>query len=237
MVELIFIFIRNQYSSLLQNHQKLRSEYQKLLSVTSELTSGLEDVAQAGASRNTHVDWKNVKILCLYENDHVTSHLQILTKCVQLFPELFNKLPAPSSEVLAVTGPGPEWSCRTNTLLVSSPQPPSPAPAPSHQTPPPPPLPSNYAVVAAAPPPPRPPSPPLATPAITEEVQQLSADKLNYSAIHEELEGHSVRGKLLLMQALRWVHQHYREIKLWMFFNGIFFSSTSQKAINKNEFL
>ena len=65
MVELIFIFIRNQYSSLLQNHQKLRSEYQKLLSVTSELTSGLEDVAQAGASRNTHVDWKNVKILCI----------------------------------------------------------------------------------------------------------------------------------------------------------------------------
>ena len=33
---------------------------------------------------------------------------------------------------------------------------------------------------------------------------KLSADKLNYQAIHEELEGHSVRGKLLLMQALRW---------------------------------
>ena len=172
--------------------------------MTSELTSGLEDVAQAGASRNTHVDWKNVKITSCHDaNVHITSHLQILTKCVQLFPELFNKLPAPSNEVLAVTGPGPEWSCRTNTLLVSSPQPPS--PAPSHQTPPPPPLPCSYPV-AAAPPPPRPPSPPLVTPAITEEEQQLSADKLNYSAIHEELEGHSVRGKLLLMQALRWVH-------------------------------
>ena len=54
--------LRNQYSSLLQNHQKLRTEYQKLLSVTSELTSGLENVAQ---SKERDVDWKNVKILLM----------------------------------------------------------------------------------------------------------------------------------------------------------------------------
>ena len=53
---------RNQYSSLLQNHQKLRTEYQKLLSVTSELTAGLEDVAQARLGPGQgQVDWKNVK--------------------------------------------------------------------------------------------------------------------------------------------------------------------------------
>ena len=57
------INFRNQYSSLLQNHQKLRTEYQKLLSVTSELTAGLENVAQArlGPGQRT-VDWKNVKL-------------------------------------------------------------------------------------------------------------------------------------------------------------------------------
>ena len=52
---------RNQYSSLVQNHQKLRSEYQKLLSVTSELTAGLENLAvvKSGHSQPS-VDWKNV---------------------------------------------------------------------------------------------------------------------------------------------------------------------------------
>ena len=53
---------RNQYSSLLQNHQKLRTEYQKLLSVTSELTAGLENVAQTRQEPGQgQVDWKNVK--------------------------------------------------------------------------------------------------------------------------------------------------------------------------------
>ena len=33
----------------------------------------------------------------------------------------------------------------------------------------------------------------------------LKAEKLNYEAIQEELAGHSVRAKILLMQALRWV--------------------------------
>ena len=33
----------------------------------------------------------------------------------------------------------------------------------------------------------------------------LTAEKLNYEAIQEELAGHSVRAKVLLMQALRWV--------------------------------
>ena len=33
----------------------------------------------------------------------------------------------------------------------------------------------------------------------------LTAEKLNYEAIQEELAGHSVRAKILLMQALRWV--------------------------------
>ena len=54
--------LRNQYSSLLQNHQKLRTEYHKLLSVTSELTTGLENVAQ---SKDKDVDWKNVKIILI----------------------------------------------------------------------------------------------------------------------------------------------------------------------------
>lgn len=34
---------------------------------------------------------------------------------------------------------------------------------------------------------------------------ELKAEKLNYEAIQEELGGHSVRAKVLLMQALRWV--------------------------------
>ena len=33
----------------------------------------------------------------------------------------------------------------------------------------------------------------------------LKAERLNYEAIQEELAGHSVRAKVLLMQALRWV--------------------------------
>ena len=53
---------RNQYASLLQTHQTLRSEYQKLLSVTSELTAGLETVAQTRLGNSQQIDWKNVKI-------------------------------------------------------------------------------------------------------------------------------------------------------------------------------
>ena len=48
----------------------------------------------------------------------------------------------------------------------------------------------------------------MTTSAIARSTQanaHLCAEKLNYIAIQEELEGHSVRGKLLLMQALRWV--------------------------------
>ena len=33
----------------------------------------------------------------------------------------------------------------------------------------------------------------------------LKAEKLNYESIQDELAGHSVRAKILLMQALRWV--------------------------------
>ena len=53
---------RNQYASLLQTHQTLRAEYQKLLSVTSELTAGLETVAQTRLGNSQQIDWKNVKI-------------------------------------------------------------------------------------------------------------------------------------------------------------------------------
>ena len=53
---------RNQYASLLQTHQTLRQEYQKLLSVTSELTAGLETVAQTRLGNSQQIDWKNVKI-------------------------------------------------------------------------------------------------------------------------------------------------------------------------------
>ena len=52
---------RNQYASLLQTHQTLRSDYQKLLSVTSELTAGLETVAQTRLGNSQQIDWKNVK--------------------------------------------------------------------------------------------------------------------------------------------------------------------------------
>ena len=77
-----------------------------------------------------------------------------------------------------------------------SPDAPSP---PVHQTPPPSSS-SSYPLVPA------PPSqPPVSAP--SSDVP-LSPDKLNYPAIHEELEGHSVRGKLLLLQALRWVKRN-----------------------------
>ena len=52
---------RNQYASLLQTHQTLRSDYQKLLSVASELTAGLETVAQTRLGNSQQIDWKNVK--------------------------------------------------------------------------------------------------------------------------------------------------------------------------------
>ena len=56
---------RNQYASLLQSHQTLRQEYQKLLSVTSELTAGLESVAQTRLGNSQQIDWKNVKMKTL----------------------------------------------------------------------------------------------------------------------------------------------------------------------------
>ena len=52
--------LRNQYASLLQNHQRLRQEYQKLLSVTSELTAGLETVAMSKPGNTQPIDWKKV---------------------------------------------------------------------------------------------------------------------------------------------------------------------------------
>ena len=53
-------YLRNQYASLLQNHQRLRQEYQKLLSVTSELTAGLETVAMSKPGNTQPIDWKKV---------------------------------------------------------------------------------------------------------------------------------------------------------------------------------
>ena len=51
-----------------------------------------------------------------------------------------------------------------------------------------------------------PPAPPPSTARQTlTSFTGLEADKLDYQAIHEELSGHSVRAKVLLMQALRWV--------------------------------
>ena len=52
--------VKNQYANLLQNHQRLRQEYQKLISVTAELTSGLGGVAQARVGQEGEVDWKTV---------------------------------------------------------------------------------------------------------------------------------------------------------------------------------
>ena len=101
---------------------------------------------------------------------------QILTKCTDLFPELFNSTPAlpPPSSLPVNTHqplPPPDWS-KTDEIN-----------DPLNQT--------NH---------------PQATIAVTRhENQQLRAERLNYSAIQEELGCHSVRGKLLLMQALRWV--------------------------------
>ena len=102
---------------------------------------------------------------------------QILTKCTDLFPELFNSTPAlpPPSSLPVNTHqppPPPDWS-KTDEI----------SEVPLTQT--------NH---------------PPATIAVTRhDNQQLSAERLNYSAIQEELGCHSVRGKLLLMQALRWV--------------------------------
>ena len=122
---------------------------------------------------------------------------QILTKCIELFPELFNSsLPAPDNDLAISCAPPlpplppPDWSQRSCTLEVS-PDAPSP---PVHKTPPPPANPS-YPLVSA----------PHVLPPVPASDVPLSPDKLNYQAIHEELEGHSVRGKLLLLQALRWV--------------------------------
>ena len=42
---------------------------------------------------------------------------------------------------------------------------------------------------------------------VTRSPSDLKAEKLNYEAIQEELSGHSVRAKVLLMQALRWVRR------------------------------
>ena len=42
--------------------------------------------------------------------------------------------------------------------------------------------------------------------AVARSPSDLKAEKLNYEAIQEELSGHSVRAKVLLMQALRWVN-------------------------------
>ena len=116
-----------------------------------------------------------------------------------MFPELFtsNQLPAPSNDLPAITNvPPPDWSNRDTNVHIDMASPPvhhhqahldHPTSSPDVD---------NRVLVPS------------------NNVQQLqssslsdvklSADKLNYEAIHEELEGHSVRGKLLLMQALRW---------------------------------
>ena len=46
---------------------------------------------------------------------------------------------------------------------------------------------------------------------------KLSVATLNYMAIQEELEGHNVRGKLLLIQALRWVKYQFNPIQCWKY--------------------
>ena len=145
------------------------------------------------------VDWKNVGGNTNYETPFLNCQFQILSKCIELFPELFNSaLPAPDNDLAVSCNPltelpAPDWSQRSSTLELS-PDAPSP---PVHQTPPPPS--SSYPLIAA------PPSQPAGPPPSSDV--PLSPDKLNYQAIHEELEGHSVRGKLLLLQALRWVNQ------------------------------
>ena len=114
---------------------------------------------------------------------------------MDLFPELFtsNQLTDPSNDLPALTNvPPPDWSNRDTNIHIAMPSPPihhldhpSPAGDDDNKVL----VPSNNVKQ-------------LQSSSLSDV--KLSADKLNYEAIHEELEGHSVRGKLLLMQALRW---------------------------------
>ena len=119
-----------------------------------------------------------------------------MTKCIGLFPELFNgnlSLPEPSAslsppgETPVCAASPPDWSVRPKIPDNDLPSPPS-QPQQSQE---------NFPIV------------PLTSRSLTLNIEpkvELCGEKLNYLAIHEELEGHSVRGKLLLMQALRWVN-------------------------------
>ena len=99
---------------------------------------------------------------------------KILTKCVELFPELFksNKLTEEKAESLAITEvSAPDWARDTKEEEEER--------QPVCQPPP----------VASV-----------------TSYTALEPHKLDYEAIREELAGHSVRAKVLLMQALRWVN-------------------------------
>ena len=121
--------------------------------------------------------------------------VQILTKCLELFPELFksnqNQLTAGSGigQSLAITEEksAPDWAVRQEgeegkvvkeVVREVGERKGGETEAPSR--------PDQSLAVARSP-------------------SDLKAEKLNYEAIQEELSGHSVRAKVLLMQALRWV--------------------------------
>ena len=71
-----------------------------MISVTAELTSGLEGVAQARLGDKTEVDWQNVGYneVNTWNKFKILSSWQILSKCNSLFPELFNQLENHSSD-------------------------------------------------------------------------------------------------------------------------------------------
>ena len=97
---------------------------------------------------------------------------------MELFPELFksNKLTEETGENLAITEvSAPDWARQEEEKEEKEKESVAPAPTPS-----------------------------TARQTLT-SFTGLEADKLDYQAIHEELSGHSVRAKVLLMQALRWV--------------------------------
>ena len=110
---------------------------------------------------------------------------------MDLFPELFNNKQSTHSIENISSQSAPDWSIRENIRTPSSEIIKTRTQPSIGQL-------TNYPVSPIHTPHPQPLSNNLV------EVK-VNAKKLNYMAIHEELEGHSVRGKLLLMQALRWV--------------------------------
>ena len=123
--------------------------------------------------------------------------VQILTKCLELFPELFksnqNQLTAGSGngQSLAITEEksAPDWAVRQEGEEEGEKVVKEVVGEVGERK-------GGETEV---------PSRPDQSLAVARSPSDLKAEKLNYEAIQEELSGHSVRAKVLLMQALRWV--------------------------------